>query len=114
MSSTQTIQSRPNSKNRDDIKVIITATALTITLAFWNLFSTGAPKPIQTVSAVVPTGIPPQMVPVKILLGGPPPKTTIFVSQPKSSQNNKVQRKNQQSVSQSAAPQPVANTGSSK
>ena len=112
MPSMQTIQSRPNSKNRDDIKVIITATALTITLAFWNLFSTGAQKPIQTISAVVPTRVPPQMVPVKILLGGPPPKTTIFVSRPKASQQQGQQQVQQQA--QQSAPQPVANTGSSK
>ena len=96
-----------NTKKHDDLKVIITATALTLTLAFWNLFSNGAQKPIQTVS-IVPTIIPPQMAQVKILLGGPPPKTTVFVSQPKSSQHQ-VQRQAQQS-----APQPVANTGSSK
>jgi hypothetical protein len=107
MSSMQTIQSKPNSKNRDDIKVIITATSLTLTLAFWNLFSNGAQKPIQTVN-VVPTSVPPQMQQVKLLLGGPPPKTTVFISQSGSPQN-KVQRHSQQS-----APQPVAKTGSSK
>jgi hypothetical protein len=105
------MQNKPNSKNRDDIKVIVTASALTLTLAFWNIFSSGAAKPTQTVS-VAPASAPPQMQQVKILLGGPPPKTTIFVSQPKASQNqgqSQVQRQPQQS-----APQPVAKTGSSK
>jgi len=99
------MQNKPNAKNRDDIKVIITATALTLTLAFWNLFSNGVQKPIQAVS-IAPSV--PQAAQVKILLGGPPPKTTIIVSQPRGAQQQ-VQRQAQQS-----APQPVAKTASSK
>jgi hypothetical protein len=95
------MQNKPNSKNRDDIKVIITAIALTLTLGFWNLFSNGAQKPVQSTS-LAPTPL--QTAQVKILMGGPPPKTTIIVSQPQAPQ-----RRNQQS-----APQPVTNTASSK
>jgi len=95
------MQNKPNAKNRDDIKVVITALALTLTLTFWNLFSNVAQKPIQAVS--LEPGIP-QVAQVRILLGGPPPKTTIFVSQPGVSQRQTQQR----------APQPVANTASSK
>lgn len=95
------MQNKPNAKNRDDIKVIITAMALTLTLAFWNIFSDGVQKPVQTAS-IEPNA--PQAGQVKILLGGPPPKTTIIVSQPRVSQQS-----NQQS-----APQPVTNTASSK
>ena len=95
------MQNKPNAKNRDDIKVIITAMALTLTLAFWNIFSDGVQKPVQAAS-IEPSA--PQAGQVKILLGGPPPKTTIIVSQPRVSQQS-----NQQS-----APQPVTNTASSK
>lgn len=95
------MQNKPNAKNRDDIKVIITAIALTLTLGFWNLFSDGAQKPIQAASLEPSV---PQAAQVKILLGGPAPKTTIIVSQPHASQ---------QRIQQSA-PQPVANTASSK
>ena len=44
------MQTKPNIKNRDDIKVIITAIALTLTLAFWNIFSDGVQKPVQAAS----------------------------------------------------------------
>jgi hypothetical protein len=104
-----TMPNKPNTNNRDDIKVIITATALTLTLAFWNLFSNGAQKPVQTVN-LQPSASPPQppipTVPVKILLGGLPPKTTIIVSQPSA---KAAPQRNQQH-----APQPVTNTSSSK
>ena len=99
------MQNKPSTKNRDDIKTIITATALTLTLAFWNLFSNGAQKPVQSVN--LEPNIP-QAAQVKILLGGPPPRTTILVSQP-----NPVKRRNQQQNQQSA-PQPVTRTASSK
>ena len=95
------MQNKPNAKNRDDIRVIITAVALTLTLAFWNIFSDGVQKPVQVVS--LEPGIP-QAAEAKILLGGPAPKTTIIVSQPKAAQ---------QRIQQSA-PQPVTNTASSK
>lgn len=95
------MQNKPNHKNRDDIKVIITAIALTLTLAFWNIFSDGVQKPVQAAS-VEPNV--PQVGQVKILLGGPPPTTTIIVSQPRVFQQG-----NQQS-----APQPITNTASSK
>ena len=95
------MQNKPNAKNRDDIKVIITAIALTLTLAFWNIFSDGVQKPVRAAS-IEPSA--PQAGQVKILMGGPPPKTTIIVSQPRVSQQS-----NQQS-----APQPVTNTASSK
>jgi hypothetical protein len=109
------MQNKPNPKNRDDIKVVITALALTLTLGFWNVFSNGAKKPIQAATNVEPI-VPTQMAQVKILMGGPPPKTTIIVSQtnsvqPRNQQNN--QQRNQQTVQQSA-PQPVTNTASSK
>jgi len=110
------MQSKPNAKNRDDIKVVITALALTLTLAFWNLFSNGTPKPIQVTTTNVEPIVPTQVAQVKILMGGPPPKTTIIISQPnavqpRNQQNN--QQRNQQNVQQSA-PQPVTNTASSK
>ena len=105
------MQNKPNAKNRDDIKVIITALALTLTLAFWNLFSDGTKKPVQTATNLEPSATP-QTAQVKILLGGPPPKTTIFVSQPNSTQPRN-QKHNQQNGQQSA-PQPVTNTASSK
>jgi hypothetical protein len=95
------MQNKPNAKNRDDIKVIITAIAFTLTLAFWNFFSAGAQKPVQ--AANIEPSVP-QTAQVKILLGGPAPKTTIFVSQPRVAQPRPQQR----------APQPVARTGSSK
>lgn len=97
------MQNKSNAKNRDDIKVIITATALTLTLAFWNIFSSGTQPPIKTTnleSATTTT----QIQQGKILLGGPPPQTTIMVSQSGSSR-----QQNQQS-----RPQPVTNTASSK
>ena len=99
------MQNRSNAKKRDDIKVVITATALTLALAFWNFFSNGAQKPVPVVN-LEPTI--PQAAQVKILLGGPPPRTTILVSQP-----NPVKRHNQQQNQQSA-PQPVTRTASSK
>jgi len=102
-----TVVQKPKTKNRDDLKVIITATALTLTLAFWNLFSNGAQKPVQAATNLEP-GVTPQVVPFKILLGGPPPKTTIIVSQPGAAQPRN-QKHNQQ-----AAPQPVTKTSSSK
>jgi len=103
------MQNKSNAKKRDDIKVIITATALSLTLAFWNFFSNGTQKPVQVVN-LEPNM--PQAAQVKILLGGPPPKTTIFVSQP-----NAVQPRNQprnQQQNQQSAPQPVTRTASSK
>lgn len=102
------MQNKPNAKNRDDIKVIITAVALTLTLAFWNTFSDGVQKPVQAASVVTSAPQAAQAMQVKILLGGPPPKTTIIVSQP-----NAAQQRNQQNNQQSA-PQPVTNTASSK
>ncbi len=99
------MQNKPTPNNRDDIKVVITALALTLTLAFWNLFSDGLKKPAQGTSNVQPLETPTQLVPVKILMGGPPPKTTIFVSQPGVSQP----RSQRQQV-----PQPVTNTSSSR
>ncbi len=96
------MQNKSNTKNRDDIKVIITAAALTATLAFWNLFSNGAHKPVQPVT--VESNVP-QVAQVKILLGGPPPRTTIIVSQPNAAQPRNQQRR---------APKPVTKTGSSK
>ena len=95
------MQNKPNTKNRDDIKVVITAIALALTLAFWNLFSNGTRTPVQSTN-VEPSV--PQTSQVKILMGGPPPKTTIIISQPSASQH-----RNQQN-----APQPVTNTSSSK
>jgi hypothetical protein len=105
------MQTRPNIKNHDDLKVIITAFALTLTLAFWNIFSSGAPKPVQAAVNVEP--IVPQTTPVKILLGGPPPKTTIIVSRSNGAQQQNQPRQNQQQFQQ-AAPQPVTRTASSK
>jgi len=96
------MQSKPNTKNRDDLKVIITATALTITLALWNLFSDGTQKPVQ--AANPEPSVPTQMLQGKILLGGLPPKTTIIVSQSSPSR-----QRNQQN-----SPRPVTNTSSSK
>jgi len=108
------MQNKSNAKNRDDIKVIITAIALTLTLAFWNIFSDGVQKPIQkpVQAASVEPSVPSPVAHVKILLGGPPPMTTIIVSQPKVAQQRN-QQQNQQSAPQSA-PQPVTNTASSK
>lgn len=103
-----TVIQKPNSKNRDDLKVIITATALTLTLAFWNVFSNGTPKPVEATTNLEPN-VTPQAVPFKILLGGPPPKTTIIVSQPGVAQQPRNQHHNQQQV-----PQPVTKTSSSK
>ena len=97
------MQNKSNAKNRDDIKVIITATALTLTLAFWNLFSSGTQPPVQT-TKLEPVTTTTQMQQGKILLGGPPPQTTIIVSQSGSPRQG-----NQQS-----RPQPVTNTASSK
>ena len=96
------MQNKSNAKNRDDIKVIITATALTLTLAFWNLFSGGSQKPVQ--AANPEPAIAPQMQQGKILLGGPPPRTTIIVSQ-----SGSPRQQNQQNRQQ-----PVTNTASSK
>lgn len=96
-----TVIQKPNNKNRDDIKVIITAVALTLTLAFWNLFSSGTRNPVQA------THVEPNVQPVsqvKILMGGPPPKTTIIFSPPSVTQQRQ----------QQSAPQPVTNTSSSK
>lgn len=96
------MQNKPNAKNRDDIKVIITAIALTLTLAFWNLFSSGTRNPVQATN-LAPAALP-QMQQEKILLGGPPPKTTIIVSQ-----SGSTRQQNQQ-----GRPQPITNTSSSK
>ncbi len=96
-----TVIQKPNNKNRDDIKVIITAVALTLTLAFWNLFSSGTRNPIQ-VTKVEPNVQPVSQV--KILMGGPPPKTTIIISHPSVTQLRQ----------QQSAPQPITNTASSK
>ena len=96
------MQNKSNAKNRDDIKVIITATALTLTLAFWNIFSSGTRNPVQ--AAGVQPGTTSQMQQGKILLGGPPPKTTIIVSQSGAAQPRNQQRRQQ----------PVTNTSSSK
>ena len=101
------MQNKSNNKNRDDIKVIITAVALTMTLAFWNLFSSGTRNPVQA------TNVEPNVQPVsqvKILMGGPPPKATIIFSQPSVTQ----QRQQQQQQQQQSAPQPVTNTASSQ
>lgn len=97
------MQNKSNAKNRDDIKVIITATALTLTLAFWNLFSSGTRPPVQAIN-LEPATTTSQMPQGKILLGGPPPKTTIIVSQ-----SNSAPQQNQQSRQK-----PVTNTASSK
>jgi len=96
------MQNKRNTKNRDDLKVIITATALTLTLSFWYLFSDGTQKSVDAAS--LEPNISTQTIQGKILLGGPPPKTTIIVSQPGASQ-----RRNQQN-----APRTVTNTSSSK
>ena len=95
------MQTRPNVKHHDDLKVIISAVALTLTLAFWNIFSNGAPKPVQAANNERSV---PQTIQGKILLGGPPPKTTIIVSRPSGAQQQVQQR----------APQPITNTASSK
>ena len=94
-------QSKPSAKKWDDLKVIITAAALSLTLAFWNLFSNGAQKPVQVTNLEPAVSAMPS---VRILLGGPPPRTTIFVSKP-----NVAPKRNQQ-----RAPQPVTRTGSSR
>jgi len=105
------MQTRPNIKNHDDMKVVISAIALTLTLAFWNIFSSGAPKPVQSVT--VEPSLPPPPTQFKILLGGPPPKTTIIVSRSNGAQQQNQPRQNKQQVQQSA-PQPVTRTASSK
>jgi len=98
---------KPNARNKDDIKLTITAIAFTLALAFWNFFSAGGRKPVQAASApttsLEPTTVA-QMAPVKILLGGPAPATTVVVMQPSVAQPQ----------SQPRAPRPVARTGSSR
>lgn len=106
------MSNKPNAKNKDDIKVIITAIAFTLTLAFWNFFSAGAQKPVQTATVQTTTNVPmanlepgiPQATQGKILLGGPAPKTTIYVSKPSAAQPRQ----------QQSAPKPVTSTASSK
>jgi hypothetical protein len=98
---------KPNAKNKDDLKVIITAIAFTLTLAFWNFFSASAQKPVQATNFQTAATLEPrvpQVAQVKILLGGPAPKTTIFVSQPSVARSR----------SQKPAPRPVTRTASSK
>ena len=123
---------KPNSKNKDDIKLTITAIAFTIALAMWNYLSGAARRPVQTADALTtdaPTTDAPttslqptvaQMTPVKILLGGPAPATntvvtlagptptiTTVVTQPSVAQP-------QPTIRAPKRPKPVARTGSSK
>jgi hypothetical protein len=107
---------KPNARNKDDIKLTITAIAFTLVLAFWNFLSAGGRKTVQAASApatnVAATTLEPnvpQMTPVKLLLGGPAPKTTIVVTQPSVTQPSVTQPRSQRS-----APPPVTRTGSSK
>lgn len=95
------MQNKTNAKKRDDLKVVITATALTLTLAFWNLFSRNMPKPVDAVAPEPPSAM---MEQGRILLGGPAPKTTIIIQQSGGSQPRNQQNR----------PQPVTNTSSSK
>jgi hypothetical protein len=102
------MQNKPNAKNWDEIKVVITAIAFTLTLAFWNLFSgqaaqkvTQKPTPLAPVATAT---VQPFQGNVKILLGGAAPKTQVIVSQGPS----------RSAQSQAQAPQPAASTSSSK
>jgi len=103
---------KPNARSKDEIKLTITAIAFTLALAFWNFFSAGGRKPVQAAANAPTATLEPsvtQMTPVKILLGGPAPATTVVVTQPSVTQPSVTQPRAQRS-----APRPVARTGSSK
>ena len=97
---------KPNPKNKTDLKLTITAVAFTLALAFWNFLSAGARKTVQTASdpAITPDPAATQMTPVKILLGGPAPATTVVAAAPVVSQPRTVV----------SAPKPVTRTRSSQ
>ena len=97
---------KSRSKSFTDIQMMITASAIALTLAFWNLFA-GMAGPQKTNQSAAVTNLPaqPASESVKIYLGGKAPATQVVV-------NNSVQS-SQSQQSQSAAPAPVTTTKSS-
>ncbi len=77
---------KPGSKNRDDLKMLMAALAVTTTLGLWNLFATLAqPAPIQKTASL--QAIPPaqaanpaqQTFRGKVLLGGQAPSQQVIL-----------------------------------
>lgn len=86
---------KPGSKNRDDIKMLMAALAVTTTLGLWNLFAS-LDKPATTQDTVSLQSIPPaeaenatqQTFRGRILLGGQAPsQQVIVVRRPNNSRN---------------------------
>jgi hypothetical protein len=87
---------KPGSKNRNDIKMLMAALAVTTTLGLWNLFAT-LDKPATAQKTASLPSIPPAVVanPAqqtfrgRILLGGQAPSQQVIVVQrPKNSRNS--------------------------
>lgn len=82
---------KPASKNWDDIKVLMAALAVTITLGLWNLFATTDKLNItQKTVSLPPTTAPLPTQPAfrgKILLGGQAPSQQTIVVPSSRSQN---------------------------
>jgi hypothetical protein len=90
-------------KSWTDIQMLITASAIALTLVFWNLFA-GMAVPQKASQTVAVTNLPTNQS-VKIFLGGKAPITEVVVT-------NSVQS-SQAQPAQSSAPAPVTTTRSS-
>jgi hypothetical protein len=85
---------KPASKNRDDLKMLMAALAVTTTLGLWNLFAT-LEKPALTPKTVSLQSVPPaeaaspaqQTFQGKILLGGQAPSQQVIMVQSPRSKN---------------------------
>ena len=97
---------KSRSKHFTDIQMMITASAIALTLAFWNLFAGMAgPQKTNESAAVTSSAVQSANQPVKIYLGGKAPTTQVIVT-------NSVQSPQTQQT-QSSAPAPVTTTKSS-
>jgi hypothetical protein len=90
---------KPGSKNRDDIKMLMAALAITTTLGLWNLFAR-VDQPATTQKTADLQTAPPIPVAIqtqppfhgKILLGGQAPsQQTIVVQRPRSNNSGNSQ-----------------------
>jgi len=123
------MNSKPQ-KNWGEIQLAIAAIALTVTLAFWNLFSTPQKQQVQVLPTDTevpppqdPTEIPVQLptqapamafVPVKIIFGGTAPQQPQTLVQGPAAPAAQPRHRGGNSGGGGPRPKPPVTTGSSK
>jgi hypothetical protein len=88
---------KPNSRNWNDIQIVIAAVSMALTLGLWNLFA-GPDREVALQRAQTPPSIEPPAAPTItqpaapaggiLLLGGSAPQTTVIVQNGGGNNNN--------------------------